>query len=153
MIGSTAITSLGAWCRGASTETPRTLAEWERMYRQLRRRQCGTEQAFQKRTRVLFKVSGFVRLKGWKREDLEAELTAVQDEPVPDPPAKKLKPRDTRPARPTLPKLGSENSPGSAVPESPEEILRRDRIRVARSVLGGQSVARTCPSPGAVWPP
>ena len=60
-----------------------TILDWVREYRQLRRRNLPTEETFQKRQRVLFRISGYVKWRGWTREQLEEALAIVATESVP----------------------------------------------------------------------
>ena len=65
-----------------ATRTPRTVMEWVRQYRRRRRAKLGSEERFGLHARRLFRVSEFVRHKGWKLAELEEALGAVADEPV-----------------------------------------------------------------------
>ena len=62
-----------------------TILDWIREYRQLRRRDLPSEEALQKYQRVLFRVSGYVKWRGWTREQLEEALGIVATEPLPKP--------------------------------------------------------------------
>lgn len=62
-----------------------TLGEWLREYRQRRRRNLGTDSAFEKHMRILFQVSRYVKLQGWKMADLETELEALRGQAIPEP--------------------------------------------------------------------
>ena len=64
--------------------SPHAPLEWVRSYRRRRRRQLGSEEAFQRHVRILWRHSGYVRHKGWKVDELTAALGQVKDEPVPE---------------------------------------------------------------------
>ena len=77
-----------------------TVQDWVREYRQLRRRDLLSEEAFHKRQRVLFRVSSYVKWRGWTGNELEEALAVVATEPVPELLKTKQKAvRTTKPAR------------------------------------------------------
>ena len=63
-----------------SQPVPASPPEWVRRYRQRRRRQLGSEEAFRRHVRIVWKHSGFVKQKGWKPEQLAAALDQVEGE-------------------------------------------------------------------------
>ncbi len=66
-----------------TTEGTESLEDWLAGYRQRRRAEYQTDADFERHVRVLFCVSGYVKRRGWKLEDLDAALKAVRGQPVP----------------------------------------------------------------------
>ena len=96
-----------------------TVLDWVREYRQLRRRDLPSEEAFQKRQWILFRVSGYVKWRGWTREQLEEALAIVASEPVPKP--VKIKPIPLRATKPS--KNGGMGTPGRGVGWDKESLI------------------------------
>ena len=96
-----------------------TVLDWVRENRQLRRRGLPSEEAFlQKRQRVLFRVSGYVKWRGWSREQLEEALSIVATEPVPE--LLKAGPKDVRVTKSA--RHGGMGTPGRGVGRQKESL-------------------------------
>ncbi len=109
------------------SSTPETIEQWLDGYRQRRRPGYKTDDEFEQHMRVLFRVSGYVKLRGWKREDLDVMLEAVRGQPVPEPepPRPREEQADPRHEALELPQVPAPGPEATAWPTTPARAPRR----------------------------